>query len=125
MVQPHQKDDKQSKPAARERAIHDLVLIKAITQQDNPADCTTKPKDLSPSEVHLLTSIMSPVDTGLFQNDLEERPPSNQQYADCTIQRPEQLIAPLQENEVAFLQTTASSIINKIGKSSVNFIHLP
>ena len=36
MVQPHHKPGQISKPAARERAIHDIVLLKSLTLPDIP-----------------------------------------------------------------------------------------
>ena len=42
IVQPHKKPGQDSAPSAKERAIHDLVLLKAFTMMDNPPPDTTK-----------------------------------------------------------------------------------
>ena len=54
MVQPHKKPGQETIPKPKERATHDLVLLKAITAKDNPApDTTTVPSAPPVSYTHL------------------------------------------------------------------------
>ena len=64
-VQPYKQPGQTSNPPPKDRAIHDLVLIKAITAQDNPRpDCTTSSK--APENAHTLMSHITPEEKGLF-----------------------------------------------------------
>merc|ERR1711873_95104 len=54
LVQPHKKPDQKVCPKPKERAIHDLVPMKAITAKHNPApDTTTVPNAPPPAHVFL------------------------------------------------------------------------
>ena len=72
MVQPHKKLGNQVCPAPKERAIHDLVLLKAITAKDIPTpDITTAPN--APPEANFFLCSILEDDPELFQIFPEER----------------------------------------------------
>ena len=50
MVQPHKKPGQDASPKPKERAIHTLVLLKAITAQDNQNHESNKTPGLDPEE---------------------------------------------------------------------------
>ena len=70
-VQPHKRPGQSNYPQPRERAIHDLVLIKSFTAQDNPSpDCTTSRK--APEEAKTLFCSVSAAERELFVSDARE-----------------------------------------------------
>ena len=90
LVQPHKKPDQNVCPKPKERAIHDLVLLKAITAKDNPTpDSTTEP-NAPPGANVFLCSILED-DPELFENFSAERQP----YAFSTATEPCPQVAPL------------------------------
>ena len=110
MVQPHKKPDQNSCPKPNERAIHDLVLLKAITAKDKPNPDTTTVPDAPPEARVLLCSILAD-DPELFKIYPEEclthAPMIN---ADTS---PE--FAPIMpQNDATFLQTSADALLHKI-----------
>ena len=60
-------------PQLKERAIHDLVLIKAITAQDNPYPDSTI-INTAPPEAKILMCSFNTEDRKIFLNDPQERP---------------------------------------------------
>ena len=72
-VQPHKKQGQVATPQLKERAIHDLVLIKAITAKDNPYPDSTTIKT-APSEARVLKSSFTHEDRKMFWNDPMESP---------------------------------------------------
>ena len=112
-VQQYKQPGQASNPPLKDRAIHDLVLIKAITAQDNPRpDCTTSSK--APENAHTLMSHITPEEEGLFWSDPSERFRTRIQSTEDRIHQPEQEITPLPEQDIAYLQDASTSIINKI-----------
>ena len=74
MVQPHKKPDQTVCPKPKERAIHDLVLLKAITAQDTPLPDTTTAPNAPPEANVFLCSILED-DPELFKIFPEEHLP--------------------------------------------------
>ena len=72
-VQPHKKQGQTSAPQLKERAIHDLVLIKALCAQDNPYPDSITIKT-APSEAKILKSSFTPEDRKILWNDPQESP---------------------------------------------------
>ena len=70
MVQPHKKPGHTVCPAPKERAIHDLVLLKAITAKDNPTPDTTTAPNAPPEASVFLCSILED-DPELFKSSLK------------------------------------------------------
>ena len=109
MVQAHKKPNQQACPKPKERAIHDLVLLKAITAKDIPTPDTTTAPDAPPEARVFLTSIMA--DEDLFEIDPE----------DCHTDLPvpnaytSPSVAPiLPQDDTIFLQASADALIHKI-----------
>ena len=117
-VQPHKKQGQTTTPQLKERAIHDLVLIKAITAQDNPYPDSTTIKT-APSEAKVLKCSFTKEDRKLFANDPQERPNlfSSDKMTSRTSQDVTQPVLPIDsptEEEIFNLQTTANALLNKI-----------
>ena len=116
-LQPHKLPGKTNTPQAKERAIHDLVLLKAITAKDNPSPDSTTSSKLLP-EARVLLSSIAPEDRKMFWNDQTERTKNlfTEKSTPCSLQTPNQLIEQPQitEEEVTTIQNTASAFINKI-----------
>ena len=119
MVQPHKRHEQSNTPQARERAIHDLVLLKAINAKDNPVpDCTTSSS--TPPEAKILLRSTTSYDREMFCNNPSERPKATYTNTStpCSLQTPKQLIEQpkITEEEIATIQDTASAFLNKITK---------
>ena len=110
MVQPHQKPGQKSVPRPRERAIHDLVLLKAMTDQDIPYPDSTESASAPPNAKVLKFSVSS-AEQETFRNNSEERLTNTKL---CSIQRPKQLIEPFTKDDDMFLQASANALLNKI-----------
>jgi len=95
VVKPHSREDKSTTQTPRERAVHDLVLIKALSEQNQPPeDCRKDPK--APKDAQILlgqmdmydpNEITSPV-TEMPQLPKNDRPPTqNHTYteSDCNV----------------------------------------
>ena len=74
MVQPHKKPGQDTCPRPKERAIHDLVLLKAITAQDNPNPDSTKKTGLTEEEATVLKCLFVEDDPELFDNFPKNHP---------------------------------------------------
>ena len=70
-VQPHKKQGQTSTPQLKERAIHDLVLIKAITAKDNPYPDSTTSKNAPPEAKILICSFTNEDRTSERQGALQ------------------------------------------------------
>ena len=117
LVQPHKKPDQKVCPKPKERAIHDLVLLKAITAKDNPTPDTTTAPNAPPEANVFLCSILED-DLELFKIYPEEcqthAPLTDTAITPTTgsIQQP--TIEQLPQDDVAFLQTSADALLHKI-----------
>ena len=113
-----QKQEQTTTPQLKERAIRDLVLIKAITAKDNPYPNSTTIKN-APVEAKILICSFTTVDRKIFSNDPLERPNlfssdniNSPIWPDDT-QHELSKVSPTEE-EIFGLQTTASALHNKI-----------
>ena len=99
-------------PKPKERAIHDLVLLKAITAKDNPTpDITTMSN--APPDAHVFLCSILEDDPELFKNFPEER----QAYASSTATEPCPQVATLMpQDDATFLQASADAMLNKVHK---------
>ena len=109
MVQPHKQQDQAKMPQVKERAIHDLVLLKAINAKDNPVpDCTTSSN--TPSEAKVLLTSTAHYDREMFCNDPTERPKATytNKSSPCSLQTPKQLIErlPINEEQISTIQNS-------------------
>ena len=99
MVQPHKKPGQITCPKPKERAIHTLVLLKAITAQDNPNPDNTEKPGLTEEEAKALRSLIIEDDPELFTIFPEEclayAPVIDSAQLTGSIQRPTQLIGPM------------------------------
>ena len=104
-----------SAPQLKERAIHDLVLIKSITAKDNPYQDSTTIKT-APSEAKILKCSVTTEDRKMFWNDPME---STKLCFSENITSPilpddtQHVLTPTEE-EMSNLQTTASALLDKI-----------
>ena len=119
MVQPHKKPDQTVCPKAKERAIHDLVLLKAITAKDNPAPDTTTVSNAPPEANVFLCSILAenPELFKIYPEECQTHAPSTETATTPTvgsIQQPTQPINQIPQDDVAFLQTSADALLHKI-----------
>ena len=112
-VQPHKKQGQSTTPQLKERAIHDLVLIKAITAQDNPYPDSTTIKT-APSEAKILKSSFNPEDRKIFWNDPKESPKFRYSENITSPILPDDTQHVLSEEEISNLQQTASALLDKI-----------
>merc|ERR1712074_520308 len=118
IVQPHKRQGQTKTPQPKERAIHDLVLLKAVSAKDNPG-----PDDIrltnAPAEARALLSNITIAERELFSNDPNERPqqqPKKNQFQQTKGPRKE----PLTNKEISYLQNTASALLQKIQTSRTN-----
>ena len=131
MVQPHTKPGQHSCSRPKERAIHDLVLLKAITAKDNGAPDSTTFADAPPEATVFKCSILDD-DPELFKIFPEECPGHAswkdiaQRPIKSSIQRPRQLIEPMPQEDAVFLQTSADALLNKINtlRCELSLIHI-
>ena len=107
LVQPHKRQGQTKTPQIKERAIHDLVLIKSFTYQDNANPDSTTNRN-APAEAKSFLCSVYAEDRELLCDDPIETPPLSR------ITRPKQMTQPLSENEISTLQTTVDDILNKI-----------
>ena len=111
MVQPHKKPGHPLCPVPKERAIHDLVLLKAITAKDNPTPDTTTAPNAPPEASVFLSSILEN-DPELFRIFPEECQP-NALTATATSQ---QVATIMPQDDATFLQASAHALLHKIQK---------
>ena len=110
MVQPHKKPGQNSCPKPKERAIHDLVLLKAITAKDKPNPDTTTVPNAPPEARVLLCSILAddPELFKIYPEECQTRPPMPN-----TNTSPK--VAPIMpQDDAIFLQTSATALLHKI-----------
>ena len=118
MVRPDSRHDKSTTQALRERAIHDLVLLKAITMRDHPErDIMDAPN--TPEEATILKFSSPLYDHELFTTTPEERPSlqiSSSHFRASHVQQPisNKLTDPFSKLDSEFLQTTADALLAKI-----------
>ena len=126
MVKPHKRPNQTLDPAPRERAIHDLVLIKSITSPDHPHQDSSQHKD-APEEASAFRTSFQVLERGLFPSIPDKLPksqnhnPIGSQYS-C-IQQPTKMIEPIPEKDITFLQSTSDAILQRISdirKNSLN-----
>ena len=126
MVKPHKRPNQNIDPAPRERAIHDLVLIKSITSPDHPHQDSSQLKD-APEEASAFRTSFQVIERGLFPSIPDKLPksqnpnPVGSQYS-C-IQQPTKIIDPIPEKDITFLQSTSDAILQRISdirKNSLN-----
>ena len=119
MVQPQKKPGQKTSPEPKERAIHDLILLKAITAKDNGAPDSTTFADAPPEATVFKYSILAD-DPELVDNFPKKRPihatkkEIAQRPSTCSIQRPIELIDPLPHNDATSLQASANARLNQI-----------
>merc|ERR1712018_1059362 len=113
IVQTHKKSDQERTPQPKERAIHDLVLLKAITAKDNPG----------PEEELSLNYVPNELKTLLCQVRTEQREPHLSSTVQLTRQKSpnkhnlpttQQHSLTLSDKEIFALQNTNNAILNKI-----------
>ena len=126
MVKPHKRPNQTLDPAPRERAIHDLVLIKSITSPDHPHQDSSQQKD-APEEASAFRTSFQVLERGIFPSIPDKLPksqnhnPIGSQYS-C-IQQPTKMIEPIPEKDITFLQSTSDAILQRISdirKNSLN-----
>merc|ERR1712074_315085 len=112
IVQPHKRQGQAKTPQPKERAIHHLVLLKAVSAKDNPG-----PDDISlnnaPAEATALLSHIEIAERELFWNDPRERPqqqPNKDQFQQTMGSEKETLT----EKEISYLQNTANALLQRI-----------
>ena len=114
-VQPHKKQGQVSAPQLKERAIHDLVLIKSITAKDNPYQDSTTIKT-APSEAKILKCSVTTEDRKMFWNDPMESTKlgfSKNITSPISPDDTQHVLSPTEE-EISNLQQTAVALLEKI-----------
>merc|ERR1712074_158764 len=98
-------------PQPKERAVHDLVLLKAVSAKDNPG-----PDDISlnnaPAEARALLSNIEIAERELFWNDPNERPQHQLQNDHPKPSEDSKKEETLTEKEISYLQNTASALLH-------------
>ena len=84
MVKPHKRPNQNIDPAPRERAIHDLVLIKSITSPDHPHQDSSQHKD-APEEALAFRTSFQVIERGLFPS-IPDKPPKSQNLNSADLQ---------------------------------------
>ena len=120
MVRPDTRHDKSTTQAPRERAIHDLVLLKAITMKDHPAQDTMDARNV-PTDATVLKLSRHTVDPELFPTKPDAHPEyqiPNQNHVTSRIQQPlpNQLTDFIPQPDLEYLQRTASVLLDGIEK---------
>ena len=113
IVQPHKKQGQERTPQPKERAIHDLVLLKSLTAKDNPG-----PEDNNinnaPEEAKALLSHITTDESELSWVYPNERTTTPYPKENHVAQKPTPSQETLTEEEISSLQDTASALLNKI-----------
>merc|ERR1712020_612285 len=119
IVQPHKKPGQNSAPSAKERAIHDLVLLKAFTMMVNPPPDTTKIPS-APKEAKLMMTHHRILDNELYVHDPKDQSKFNNivvlptKELENPIQQPTPPVGPFTHEESDFLQNTVAALLSKI-----------
>lgn len=107
-------------PKPKERAIHDLVLLKALTVQDNSILDSTKRPVLSAEEAIVLKCSIIEDDLELFKNYPEEyfhhtkEENTIHRHKTASIEQPIRLIEPIPHEDATFLQDSANALLNQM-----------
>ena len=119
MVRPDTRHDKSTTQAPRERAIHDLVLLKAITMKDHPAQDTMDARNV-PTDATVLKLSRHTVDPELFPTNPDAHPDyqiPNRNPVISQFMQPlsNQLTDLIPQSDMEYLQSTATALLTKIG----------